>query len=155
MRPSWWLLLLVSAVTGGVGVWAGRRAVPVSTTVTTSPAERAPRECQPVPAQIVAPDPATYVDDMRKVLREEVARELDTRAKAQDGGPATDNVGATPEQLAVFTNAFDLVRSARVARHWREEDRDRLRVLIHQLTPEDRTEIMRTVAPALNSGEMK
>jgi hypothetical protein len=102
-----------------------------------------------------APPPALPLDQLRSVLREEIDRALDGHRAAQEDPQAPAKPPATPEQTAAFGRAADLLHGARDRQHWTEQDRDKLRSLLPQLAPQDLAEVLHTLVPALNRGEIQ
>jgi hypothetical protein len=71
--------------------------------------------------------------------------------------PATKPEPPPPsaQSVAATEQAHRLIEAATTARRWSERDREQLRVLFPQLTNEQRQEILTSLLPAVNRGDIK
>ena len=115
----------------------------------------------------VSPEPAreaTSVNDgasrqdlaqlIRDELRQALANQNPETQRAREEAIATAEILNTPENKAAYQSATSVVHTAVAAKRWTEEDKEIFRAAFVQLTNEQRTELMKALAPAVNSGEI-
>jgi hypothetical protein len=131
---------LVAAFLAGLLLGRGRTAPPVAEK--TCPAAIAP--AAPVVARV---DVAALRAEIRAAVREE------RPAAAAPAEPTPHPVAAADPAAA--DDARRIVTAARAARRWTQTDVLALRAVMPRLAPDEREEILSTLFPALNSGELR
>ena len=150
--PNW----LVPAATGLTGLVAGLLLSQVS-----DPLEpvRAPVAIFPgaTPSSATAPSAAAVtLDDLRRVVREELAA-LPRVAGAPTGGdPALEGSTATSvaEQNQAATQARAVLDAALSRRSWTDADREALQSQFTVMSPTQRDEWLQQYAQAVNQGRL-
>lgn len=107
---------------------------------------------------------ATPVDDgasrqglaqiIRNELRQALANQSPEAQRAREEAIATAEILNTPENKAAYQSATSVVHTAVAAKRWTEEDKETFRTAFVQLTNDQRTELMKVLAPAVNNGEI-
>jgi hypothetical protein len=147
-------MAIVALVCGGVGVVAGRGQRP-----SAAPAPPVREVVRAVPGEsrvVVTPgapglDPEALQDDIRELLREELAER-----DGPDGDTAVEAaVAPTTDNLAAAERGQDVVASAIAAGHWTEADAIELRALALEMTQGQREEVAHTLVPAINRQELR
>jgi hypothetical protein len=149
------LLLFVLATGIGIGVVLTRGS---ATAVTGAQASRAAAE-RPVEtfgAHPVVINAGGRVDEagLRGVIRDVLRDEL-KGARADEARSATASPAPTVENIAAHDKGLQLIASARARGDWTHEDAQALRQQMPQMTQEERDEVLHTLLPALNRGELK
>lgn len=124
---------------------------------------------RPSPARIepaVAPGPALGAVALRSAIRDEVRAALQDQAaalRAEQAAPANGPApvdGATaaaepPAPTPVYQAARAHLAERTADGSWTDADRDRLRIALGDMTPDERQEIMKAVIVAANRGQLK
>lgn len=105
--------------------------------------------------------------DVRRVLRQELAA-MPTRSApldaASDGGAASDRRATSdegepaplsPAATASLQAAHDRIERARTTKQWNRDDASALATTLELLQPAQRDELLSTLVPALNRGEIQ
>ena len=151
---AWWLAL-ATAVAGFIAGWLlARSGDAAPATIATGAAMQT--QCSPLPAgPAVSPAGTVSLEDVRRVVREELAS-----AGAHPTGAATeprstaDAEPPTPAQAAAMARAGMLLEGALARREFTEADVDAMRTEFHQLSPAQQAEIMQRYAVAVNQGRI-
>jgi hypothetical protein len=114
-------------------------------------------EDSPVLTSPTAASGPITLDDLRRVVREELAAAARTpgaqvRTEAED--VPDDAVRPTPEQDAALSRINQLLDAAISRRNWTEADVDAMRAEFPQLTADQQAEVMRRYAMAVNQGRI-
>jgi hypothetical protein len=90
-------------------------------------------------------------------LRAEIGRIVRDalRDGMQPAAPPPAHVEASPEVLEALTSGQELVRGALEAKVWTEAESRDLKTIFTRVGPEQRDEILATLLPALNRGDLK
>ncbi len=142
---------LVGLVLGGLGFVAGTWTRDGATTVVSSSSPPPPltRVVAPPEARALPAPPSLTADEVRAILREELAqRDTPTSEAPRAPEPPTN------EQVAAFDRANEIVDRALVVTTWTENDRARLREQWIHLTPAQLADLSRTVFPRINDGSL-
>jgi hypothetical protein len=145
-------LLLLVGLAGGLALARG-----------LSPSHATPTDRQPAPhttdtteapAQIVVR--AGRIDEaaLRNVVRDVLRDELHNVAPPEPRPSRPVTQGPTAANEAAFAQGGELLEAARARRRWTSDDRVALRQLLPQMTAEQRDDILQTLFPALNRGEL-
>lgn len=139
---AWW----IPAATGVAGLAAGlflggRDDGPAPTATPGGAPETA----------IVAPQSALTAEDIRRVVREELATRRSTELAA--AGPSRPEPPSAA-QSAAGSQAQSVLETAIARRQWGETDADAMRAVFDQLTPDQQSEILRQYAQAVNQGRI-
>lgn len=92
---------------------------------------------------------------IRKEIRQAMANESPDNRRAREEAEVVAQVLASPENRAAYASATQVVAGAVATRRWTEEDKVAFRAAFSHLTNEQRAELMRTLAPAINRGELQ
>ena len=92
---------------------------------------------------------------IRDEVRQAVADASPEAQRAREEALAEAEVLASPENRAAYQSATDVVQAAVAAKRWTEEDKEDFREAFGLLTNDQRMELMNTLAPAINNGEVK
>jgi hypothetical protein len=92
---------------------------------------------------------------IRDEVRRAVAEASPEAQRAREEALAEAEILASPENRAAFQSASDVVNTAVAAKRWTEEDKEDFRAAFGLLTNNQRMELMNTLAPAINNGEIK
>jgi len=102
---------------------------------------------------------ATSRQALAQVIRDEVRQAMANQSpeaqRAREEAIANAEILNTPENKAAYQNASSVVTTAVAAKRWTEEDKEAFRAAFIRLTNDQRAELMRVLAPAINSGEIK
>jgi hypothetical protein len=117
------------------------------------------KAARPEPTKVTAPaNSEGSRSDLAQVIREEVrqamAKESPEAQRAREEAIAEAQVLNSPENRAAYQSASSVVTTAVAAKRWTEEDKETFRVAFGQLTNDQRMELMNTLAPAINRGEV-
>jgi hypothetical protein len=150
---------LVPLICGVVGVVVGWRLLPRAEAPATAPAAFAASPIASESAQVPGPAGVSSggltADDVRRVVREELAVALrESRTGPLAAGEAVAPVPPTPAQDAALLRANQLLAGAISRRQWTDDDADTLRAELHTLTPEQQGEVLRQYAVAVNQGRI-
>lgn len=112
------------------------------------------------PANVTAPvnDGASHQDLaqlIRNELRQALANQSPEAQRAREAAIATAEILNTPENKAAYQSATSVVHTAVAAKRWTEEDKENFRAAFVQLTDDQRAELMKVLAPAVNNGEVE
>lgn len=112
------------------------------------------------PANVTAPvnDGASHQDLaqlIRNELRQALANQSPEAQRAREAAIATAEILNTPENKAAYQSATSVVHTAVAAKRWTEEDKENFRAAFVQLTDDQRAELMKVLAPAINNGEVE
>lgn len=112
------------------------------------------------PANVAAPvnDGASHQDLaqlIRNELRQALANQSPEAQRAREAAIATAEILNTPENKAAYQSATSVVHTAVAAKRWTEEDKENFRAAFVQLTDDQRAELMKVLAPAVNNGEVE
>jgi hypothetical protein len=146
----------LAAATGVAGVAVGWLLAPAAT-VPSGPAAAGPvaQSASPQADPVISP-PAISLDDVRRVVREELAAD-DARSAPAPHGPeplAGDSDPPSPAQTAALARAGLVLDGAASRRQFTDADVDALRAEFRQLSAEQQVEIMRRYAMAVNQGRI-
>ncbi|NOK34046.1 hypothetical protein HMI49_12665 [Corallococcus exercitus] len=100
----------------------------------------------------VAVDTAGLREEIRQILKEELRA---ATSAPTPSAPEPRPPEPTPQSVAAFNQGRGLVENAVATGRWSEAQRQELRSLLSQLTPEQRQEIIRTLVVSINSGKVK
>jgi hypothetical protein len=131
----------VTALTQTLQVNQTNSASPEPTCVTASANDDASRQAL---AQLI-----------RDELRHAVANASPEAQRAREEALANAEILNSPENRAAYQSASDVVNTAVAAKRWTEEDKETFRDAFGLLTNDQRMELMNTLAPAINGGEIK
>src|SRR5262245_16607447 len=96
---------------------------------------------------------------LAQVIRQEVRQALADASpeaqRAREEAIANAKILNTPENRAAYQSASSVVQTAVAAKRWTVEDKETFRAVFEQLTNDQRMELMNTLAPAINRGEVK
>ena len=92
---------------------------------------------------------------IREEVRQAVADASPEVQQAQEEAIAEAQILNSPENRAAYQSASSVVTTAVAAKRWTEEDKETLRFAFGLLTNNQRMELMNTLAPAVNGGEVK
>ncbi len=139
---AWW----VPAATGIAGLAAGlflggRDESPALTTLRDRPADIA----------VVATQGALTTEDIRRVVREELAAQ---RPAVPDAPGDSRPPSPTSKQAAAGSQARSVLETAIAKRQWAETDADAMRDVFDQLSPDQQAEILQQYAQAVNQGRL-
>jgi hypothetical protein len=97
--------------------------------------------------------------DLTQLIREEVrrvvAQEGPEARRAREEALAEAEILNSPENRTAYQSASGVVRTAMAAKRWTEEDKETFRSAFGLLTNDQRMELMNTLVPAINGGEVK
>jgi hypothetical protein len=93
------------------------------------------------------------VDELRRVVREELAAHDASRARAVDA-PREDAEQPTPAQVVATAEAQAVLDAALARRTWTNGDAEALRERIDELTADQRMELLRKFSVAVNQGHL-
>jgi len=120
------------------------------------------KTARPEPTHVATPAPAnTEVsgNDLARIIREEVrnavAEASPESQRAKDEAIAEAKVLNSPENREAYQSASSVVHTAVAAKRWTEVDKETFRAAFGALTNTQRMELMNTLAPAINNGEVK
>jgi Arc/MetJ-type ribon-helix-helix transcriptional regulator len=115
----------------------------------------APLEATCAPSQVNADVPRQA---LAQIIREELQLALTKGSPERDQARAQDIAIAqalnSPENREAYQSASDVVHAALAAGRWTEEDKRTFHDAFVQLTNDQRMEVMQTLAPAINRGEI-
>ncbi|MCY1033476.1 hypothetical protein OV207_18635 [Corallococcus sp. BB11-1] len=100
----------------------------------------------------VAVDTSGLREEIRQILKEELRA---ATSAPTPPAPEPRPPQPTPQSVAAFSQGRRLVENAVATGRWSEAQRDELRSLLSQLTPEQRQEIIRTLVVNINGGKVK
>ena len=114
----------------------------------------------PQPTQVTAPvNTEVSRQDLAQIIRDEVRHAVAAASpeaqRAKEEAIAEAQILNSPENRAAFQNASNVVQTAVAAKRWTEEDKETFRAAFGQLTNDQRMELMNTLAPAINNGQVK
>lgn len=92
---------------------------------------------------------------IRNELRQALANQSPEAQRAREEAIATAEILNTPENKAAYQSATSVVHTAVAAKRWTEEDKENFRAAFVQLTDDQRAELMKVLAPAINNGEVE
>jgi hypothetical protein len=157
-QPIW--IAAVVAIAGGGAFLLGRTTAPAIAPSAAASAAR-PAPTATLPARPSAPllpagggrlDPATQ-ETIRAMLRGEIEAALDERAAA--AGEAASAAEAPSEAAFEATErGHAVIRAALETGKWTREDAAALRAQLIAATPAQREELLSTLFPLLNRGEL-
>jgi hypothetical protein len=110
----------------------------------------------PSPTGAARPSREISLDDLRRVVREELAAR-DAGSPARSVVAAAEPAAAsppTPEQTAAAANAQRVLDAAIARRLWTDSDADQLRAHFYSLSPDQQDEILRNFSVAVNQGRL-
>ncbi len=118
------------------------------------------KNARPEPMRVTAPaNSDASRSDLAQVIREEVrnavAKESPEVQRAKEEAIAEAKILNSPENHAAYQSASSVVTTAVAAKRWTEEDKETFRSAFGQLTNNQRMELMNTLAPAINNGQVK
>jgi hypothetical protein len=90
---------------------------------------------------------------LRSVIRDVLREELRSAQSATEPAPSP-RVAPTAENVTAHDKGLECIRSARARRHWTSDDVATMRELLQQMTQEQRDEVLHTLLPAINRGEI-
>jgi hypothetical protein len=93
--------------------------------------------------------------EIRQMLQEELRAFASTGAGSASPAAKPEPPPPSAESVAATEQAHRLLEAAATARRWTDRDREQLRVLLPQLTNEQRQEILTSLIPAVNRGDIK
>ena len=126
--------------------------VPPANVTASSPQMQGPPRAAGSASSI--PQGTISLDDVRRVVREELAAASAQRAlPGQDAVPVADPE-PTPAQTAALSRAGMVLDGAISRRQFTEADVDALRTEFHQLSPRQQAEILQRYAMAVNQGRI-
>lgn len=131
----------VTALTQALQVKQMDNAAPEPTRVTVQASDKESRQA--------------LVQLIRDEVRQAVAEASPENQRAREEALAEAQVLNSPENRAAYQSAADVVHTAVAAKRWTEEDKETFRAAFGALTNTQRMELMNTLAPAINSGEVK
>jgi hypothetical protein len=153
MRTQPVLIAAIVAVATALAFVAGRGTAG-ETTVIQVPAAVRPARPLVVQAGTARLDPPTQ-EAIRDMLRAEISAALDEReAQADDAKRAAADVPPTAEQIAAADTGRAIITAAIQAGHWTRADADALRAQLANATRSQGEELLSTLFPALNRGEL-
>jgi hypothetical protein len=114
----------------------------------------------PEPTRVTAPaNSEVSRQALAQVIREEVRQAVADASPenqlAREEVIAEAQILNSPENRTAYQSASGVVTTAVAARRWTEQDRETFRAAFGQLTNDQRMELMNTLAPAINNGEVK
>ena len=129
------------------------------TTLTQALQDRQAKDARPEPARVAVPaNDEESRQALAKIIREEVqlavADASPEAQRAREEAIAEAQVLDSPENQAAYQSASDVVTTAVAAKRWTEEDKETFRSAFGLLTNDQRMELMNTLAPAINDGEI-
>ena len=129
-------------------------------TLTQALQVRQSRDVQPEPTRVTVPaNRDVSRQDLAQLIREEirnaVAKENPEAQRAREEAIAEAQILNSPENRTAYQSASSVVRTAVAAKRWTEEDKETFRAAFGALTNNQRMELMNTLAPAINNGEIK
>jgi hypothetical protein len=130
--------LLGLGATGGYLLHAPRAESPVPFRIVREPVER----------PVVIADRSVSEETLRRIVREELAARSAVQPSTQRPAPPAPNPAA-------FDEGMQLVQHAIAERRWTPEDATALDHVLDAASPEQSAEILRTLVPAINRGEIK
>jgi hypothetical protein len=143
---SFWRTLASCAVTGAVAFVAARATAPQPRAAAARPAATCRAE---------GVDMAALRVEVRAALRDELAARPASAAPAPAAAAEPPPpAGPSPEQLAAHDRALALIAAARPTGRWDDDDVAQMRQLLAQLDPEQRDDVLHTLLPAINDGEL-
>jgi len=155
MTTPAWSIALATGVAGFAAGWlvaAPPGAPPAASSFVLSAPVPAP-DLAREPHQAPTPRDGISLDDVRRVVREELAAAgTGGSAAAPASQEAADE--PSPAQLEAMGRASTVLDGALARRLFTEADRDSMRAEFHQLSPRQQTEIMRRYSVAVNQGRI-
>ena len=140
--PRW----LLPAATGVVGIAAG---------FLLGQGREIPAARGPAAVEASTPVAALTAEDLRRVVREELAARAPGPAPAAAGDPQPE---VTPEvtarESAAASQAQGVLDAALARRTWTEQDADGMREVFASLSGEQQAEFLRQYAVAVNQGRL-
>lgn len=118
------------------------------------------KDARPEPTRVAVPanNEESRQAALAKIIREEVrlavAEASPEAQRAREEAIAEAQVLDSPENEAAYQSASDVVTTAVAAKRWTEEDKEIFRSAFGLLTNDQRMELMNTLAPAINNGEV-
>ena len=160
-RSFSWTAAIVIAVAAGAFVVG--RLIPRDTAAPSTPPLAQPMAGAAPAASRTAGSSARTLDQrqldaIRRAVRDEVnaaIAERDAEHSAEEPPAADESTPETPGNLAAAASAQALVEAARRSRRWKREDAASLRSAIAKMNAAQRDEILSTLIPAVNRGEIK
>jgi hypothetical protein len=150
MKTRDWLLPTGTGIAGVfVGFFLARHPSTQDAAAGTSPAAAHPSDSAPAanrPTEIL-------IDDLRRVVREELAARDSARPAASVGAPALPEP-PTPEQTTAAVRANTTLDAAIARRTWTDADAAALREGFYSLTPDNQDELLRKFSVAVNTGRL-
>ena len=118
------------------------------------------KAARPEPTKVTAPTNSDVSrSELAQVIREEVrqamVKESPEAQRAKEEAIANAKILNSPENKAAYQSASSVVTTAVAAKRWTEEDKETFRAAFGQLTNNQRMELMNTLAPAINNGDVK
>ena len=154
MTARAWLIALATGLLGFVAGWllAARSEAPAAAApfAPAVEAQGSSREVSPAPSQ----PGGISLDDVRRVVREELAAAAGRPAVANAGQGEAVDAEPTPAQSAALARASMVLDGALSRRQFTESDVDALRAEFHQLSLGQQAEIMQRYAVAVNQGRI-
>ena len=153
MTPRAWLIPALAGILGlAVGVLIAGGLSPAAVVSTASESPAPPEAVSPGSAN---PAAAFTLEDVRRVVREE----LDLRASAPANANARDDARAvkeapTPIQISKALEARAVLDSAIAKRTWTEVDSEALREKFSALAPDQQAALLEAYAAAVNQGRL-
>ena len=153
-RPRGWLFLVACAASLAAGWFLALRFGVESGACPAAP-------LFPAAGPSAAGPAALTLDDLRRVVREEIAAAGQASGAGQappsQSHPAAD-FPAPPEptaaQVSAQQRASQLIENAITRRQWTDEDVDAMQGLFHQLTPDQQAAVLQQYAMAVNQGRL-
>lgn len=113
----------------------------------------------PEPTHVTAPaNDSVPRQELTQLIRDELRQALANQSpeaqRAREEAIATAEILNTPENKAAYQSATSVVHTAVAAKRWTEEDKETFRAAFVQLTDDQRAELMKVLAPAVNNGEI-
>jgi hypothetical protein len=133
--------LLGLGVTGGYLLHAPRAESPERFRVVRESVER----------PVIVAGRSVSEETLRRIVREELA----TRSAAEPGTQRPASPAPSLANPAAFDEGMQLVHHAIAQRQWTPEDATALAHVLDTASPEQSAELLRTLVPAINRGEIK
>ncbi|MGH8473080.1 MAG: hypothetical protein ACREVJ_11625 [Gammaproteobacteria bacterium] len=129
------------------------------TALTQALQDQQAKDAAPEPMGVAVPANAEESRQaLAQVIREEVRQAVVDASpeaqRAQEQAIAEAQLLDSPENLAAYQSASDVVATAMAAKRWTEEDKETFRAAFGHLTNDQLMELTNILAPAINDGEI-
>jgi hypothetical protein len=149
-----WGVTVVLALAAGRWVERGGTAHAAPAAAATVAPDERPAAPAPVVVLSGGGGSSLDADQVRRIVREELARAPSAASAGAPEKPASPPAAVTPEAQAAIDEATALVDRAVVAGRWTPADRQAFAALRGSLPPDAMIEVERTLNVAINRGEV-